>query len=69
MPKFKHEQRVKIIGGQHNGKTGTIFGHPTTLEAGLPDTSVAEGQEVATDTSTFVEYQVDLDGSTWYSIC
>ena len=62
MPKFKHEQRVKIIAGDHRGKTGTIFGNPTTtLEAGLPQTSVAEGQEVATDALTFVEYQVDLD--------
>ena len=64
MPKFKNEQRVKIIAGDHSGKTGTIFGHPTTLvEAGLPETSVADGQDVATYAiTTPVEYLVDLDG-------
>lgn len=65
MPKFKHEDRVRIIAGGHSGKTGTIFGHPTTLvETGLPETSVADGQDVATYAITPpVEYEVDLDGS------
>ena len=63
MPKFKHEQRVKIIAGHHKGKTGAVFGHPVTIEVGLPKSSVAEGQDVVTDTGTFVEYHVDLDGT------
>ena len=63
MPKFKHEQRVKFIAGNHIGKTGVVFGHPVTIEAGVPKSQVAEGQDVGTDMVIFVEYLVDIDGT------
>ena len=62
MPKYKHEDRVRIIAGEHKGKTGAIFGSPTKVFA-APYLPVAEGQEIAGDEAVSFLYQVDLDGT------
>ena len=62
MPKFKDEDRVRVIGGAYAGQTGIIYGNPTQISAGIPAGSVAEGHELATEPTELYEYQVDLEG-------
>ena len=62
MPKFTHEDRVRITGGEYAGRTGAIFGNPSRV-FGVPYTPVAEGQEIAGEEAGSFLYQVDLDGT------
>lgn len=53
MPKYKHEDRVRIIAGEYDGKTGAIFGSPTMVIGRAP----------ASEEQRLYEYDVDLDNS------
>ena len=62
MPKFKDEDTVRIIAGEHEGKMGIIFGSPTKGVAVVP-TRVAEGQEVVGEEAVTFSYEVDVGSS------
>ena len=54
MPKFQHENQVRIIEGVHLGRTGVVFGNP--FQASAPE---VEGRAFGVDGYL---YRVDLDG-------
>ena len=62
MPKFKHEDKVRVVEGQYAGQTGTIWGKPTSIGAVLM-APISEGEDISGEEKVTFLYQVDLDES------
>ena len=54
MPKFQHEDQVRIIEGVHLGRTGVVFGNPFRTSA-----QAVEDRAFGVDEYL---YRVDLEG-------